>query len=387
MKTAAAAGTAIQISARDSAGAWILSVVAKRTYSFRSGRCVPAEQQIPLVVEPLYDKATGTVLEVDTDLWPFKPLTDVVVNGHAYNHPGRPAFSIGVRVDRTSKLVQVFGDRRASLGVNGQVLFSKPTMLEKVPLSYAYAYGGRDAVTEASYGNPVEALKPYLGPETTDQQISAASPFVYPKNPAGRGYVVENTAAAVEAARLPNLEHPGDLLTPDRLVAGDTGRWPLQPVPASLGWLDYGAFPRMAWMGLIPDHDETVNPRAMGEVRLGYVAADVLQDKKHTDPITLQGTNGASLGLRLPHLRGGEEVELLNVSGALEELRFRLPTERPDLWVDGRNGKLAATEAVIHAVVIEPDQNRLTVTWRGSAPALRAYGNDEVAKMPFAALW
>ena len=140
-------------------------------------------------------------------------------------------------------------------------------------------------------------------------------------------------------------------------------------------------------MGVIPDHDESVNPRAMGEVRLGYARPDVLQDKKHSDPISLEGTNGASLGLRVPHLAGGEEVELLNVSHALEELRFRLPSERPELWVDGRNGKLAPTQPVIHAVVIEPDDNRLTVTWRGCAPALRAYGSEELAKMPFTALW
>ena len=386
MKAAAAPGTAIQISARDAEGRWILSVLAKRTYSFRSGRCTVDDQQRPLVVEPVYDEA-ASVLEADTDLWPFKPFTDIVVSGHAYNHRSVPAFSIGVRVDRTSKLVQVCGERRASVGFDGRILFSRPTTLEKLPLSYAYAYGGRDAVTEAAYGNPVEALKPYLGPETTDAQIAAASPFVYPKNPAGRGYVVELTSPAIEAAQLPNLEHPGDLLTPERFVAGDADRWPLQPVPASLGWLDYGSFPRLAWMGVISDHDESLNAGAIGEVRLGYVRADILKDKKHTDPISLEGTNGASLGLRAPHLKGGEEVELLNVSSALEELRFRLPSERPELWVDGRNGKLAPTQPVIHAVVIEPDQNRVTVTWRGSAPALRAYGNDEVAKMPFRALW
>jgi hypothetical protein len=387
MRTAAPAGTASQLSAPDGEGRWILSVLAKRTYDFRTGRCTLADEQKPLVIEPVCDEATGTVLEADTDLWPLKPLTDVVVNGSAYNHRSVPMFAIGVRVDRTSKLVRVSGDRRASLGHHGQILFSTPTTLEKLRISYAHAYGGRDAVTEAAYGNPVEALRPYLPPEVSDSQISAASPFVYPRNSIGCGYVVERTEAAIEAARLPNLEHPEDLLTPERLVAGDTGRWPLQPVPASLGWLDYGTFPRMAWLGVIPDHDETIDARSVGEVRLGYAASDVLKDKKPDAPLTLLGANGASLGLRAPHLKGGEEVELLNVSRSREEIRFRLPAERPELWVDGRNGKLAPTTPVIHTVVIEPDENRVTVTWRGSAPGLRAYGSDELAKMPFAALW
>lgn len=387
-KKLAREGTSLQLSARDGEGRSILSVLAKRTYTFSvSGGCVLADQQAPLNLKPIYDEATGTLLEADADIWPFKPLTDVVVQGHAYNHPGRSSFPVGVRVERAIKLVQVCGDRRASVGAPGQILFSNPTVIDELPLSYAFAYGGRDVVAEAAHGNPAEYLRPYLPPETTDGQIRGASPFVYPKNPIGRGYLVEKTAAAVEAAQLPNLEDPGDPLTPERLVAGHAGRWPAQPVPASLGWMDYGAFPRTAWLGVIPVHDESLDTRHVGEVRLGYVAPDILRERPPTEPLGLHGANGASLGLRFPHLSGGEEIELLNVCRSLERVRFHLPLERPELWVDGRNGKLAPTTPVIHAVVVEPDHHRLSVTWRGCAPALRPYGRDEIREMPFAAAW
>jgi hypothetical protein len=388
VKKPAPPGTAIQLSGRDDESRWILSVIAKRSYAFRiSGECSLADAQSPLVIEPIYDEATGSVLESDTDIWPFKLFTDVVVKGHAYNYPGRPSFSIGVRVEKTSKLVQVSGDRRATVGSTGQILFGAPTTLDRLPLSYAFAYGGRDAITEAEYGNPIEDLKSYLPEQTADKTISDASPFVCPKNPAGRGYVIEKTAAAVEAALLPNLEHPGDLLTPERLIVGDTGRWPAQPVPTSLGWLDYGAFPRMAWLGVVPDYDRPIDARRMGELRLGYATADILEDKPTTEALSLHGTNGASLGLRLPYLKGGEEVELLNLNPSFDLVRFRLPVESPALWVDGRNGKVTPTTPVIHSVVIEPDLYKVTITWRGSAPALRPYGADEIAKMPFLAEW
>ena len=158
-------------------------------------------------------------------------------------------------------------------------------------------------------------------------------------------------------------------------------------MPASLGWLDYGVFPRVAWLGVVPDHDPALDPRRVGETRLGYAAPDILQDRAPNESLTVEGANGASLGLRVPHLKGGEEVELLNLDRSQPRIRFRLPGERPELWVDGRDGKLAPTRPVLHTVIIEPDHCRLTLTWRGCAPALRSYGTEEIAHMPFAAAW
>ena len=64
-----------------------------------------------------------------------------------------------------------------------------------------------------------------------------------------------------------------------------------------------------------------------------------------------------------------------------------LPSGVPRIWVDGRKGTLKETEPVIHTVVIEPDLDRVTILWRGSAPALRPYLPAELAKMPFNVEW
>jgi len=47
-----------------------------------------------------------------------------------------------------------------------------------------------------------------------------------------------------------------------------------------------------------------------------------------------------------------------------------------------RDGKLNATEAVVHSLIVEPDSERVSVVWRGAAPALRPYAPAELDTMP-----
>jgi hypothetical protein len=42
---------------------------------------------------------------------------------------------------------------------------------------------------------------------------------------------------------------------------------------------------------------------------------------------------------------------------------------------------------VVHTVLIEPDEMRLSIVWRGNAPALRPYSDEELAKMPLKVEW
>jgi hypothetical protein len=38
---------------------------------------------------------------------------------------------------------------------------------------------------------------------------------------------------------------------------------------------------------------------------------------------------------------------------------------------------------VIHTLLIEPDERRLSIVWRGSCAALRPYAREELESMPF----
>lgn len=368
--------TVRQLSGYDSDGNALLAVVVKRTYRVdRAGRCVPHEEPVALFDDAVVDDATNVVLH-DPDVFVFKPLTDVVVLGHVYARPDEAVVRAAVHVGGRAKWLQVTGDRRCTADVFGNALFSDPAPFEAMPLSYERAYGGRDAVAEAKYGNPAAQLQPYA----PSLDFATASPWLYPRNAAGRGYLVEATPEGYEALALPNLEDPADLLTPARIAARYATLWPAMPLPACTSWVDAGAFPRCAWVGAIPEHEGFTE--TFPEVARGIFPPELLTAAKLRESMHPRFVNGAAPELQLPPMRGDEEVHITRMHPAHERWSLRLPGARPAIWTDGRNGRLNPTEPRLHTVLIEPDLERVTLVWCGSAPALRPYLPAELARMP-----
>lgn len=367
-----------QMSGNDDRGA-LLAVLSRSTFTVRAdGTCVRADEQVPLTIEPVFDDANPELLLADTDLFPHKPFTDIVVRGHAYSRSPAPAIDASVRLGGLTKTIRVIGDRRAARGVGGSVVFSAPEKFQRMPLRYDLAYGGVDSVTERARGNPFESLRPFVNPSI---KIETTSPYRYPRNPIGKGFLVELSSAAIEHLLLPNIEDPSDMLSPERLAAGVPTRWPIMPLPAGLGWVEHGCFPRSAYLGFVPEHEPMSTPIA--EVARAYAPMDVLASKPVVEKFSFRFANGASHGLQVPYLRGDEEVELIGLHPRETHWRFQLPGTRPAIWTDGRDGTFKQTEAVLHALIIEPDENRVGVVWCGAAPALRPYMPDELEKMPF----
>jgi len=367
-----------QVSGTAPDGSNILSVLLKLTYTINEDEHLHrAPLQLQLVADVRADSQNPKLLEADTDLYPFKVATDVVVIGHAYGYESPRRFVVVVRVGAAKKSIVVVGDRRCTLSSNGQIVISDPTPVQIMPLRYDRAYGGRDTAASAKYGNPYDELRKYLGEPIKQLDLNV---YDYPRNLAGRGFIVETTREALEQLQLPNLEDPQDLLTVERLAAGSIGGWHRMPIPQGLAWVDPSWFPRIAYFGAVPDHDPFDGPIA--EVLRGYAPADVLHVKPVVEKFDYRCANGASLGLQLPYLSGDEVIELENLHPMIPQLKFRLPGVHPKLWTDGRKGKLNETKAVIHTVLIEPDLNRLSIIWRGAAPALRPYMDDELAAMP-----
>ncbi|WP_372894662.1 DUF2169 domain-containing protein [Stieleria sp.] len=374
---------ATQVSGRASNGDFILSVLAKRTYRMVDNHWYVDEEQEPLFGDPLANADHPALMQRDTDLHPQKEKTDVIIKGHAYGN-GRTAFLAGVAIGEHRMMIHVSGDRIADRSPADRLQFSSPQPVDKIPLCYSRAYGGVDTVSEKKYGNPfLELAHQYRG---TDIDLDAASPFRYPRNGGGMGYLMEFDPASFEPIPLPNLENPSQLLTPETLLYGDVDQWPLMPLPAATDWLDYGAFPRNALMGFVPLFDPQIT--TVLEIQAGYVPAEIWDEDFHGNPSTyIAGLNGASLPLQLPHLTGGEPVMLRDMHPQFEQWRFDLPGETPTLRTDGRQGKLNDTQPVIHTVVIDPDKQRMTILWRGSAKALRPYLPDELERMPFEVIW
>jgi len=385
-KTTEPCETVRQLSTNEG-GEWFLSVVAKRTYLLApTGDCLLAEEQIPLALEPVPSPLDPNLLDQDLDLIPLKPRTDVVLRGHAYAGSARPGIEVSLRVGRHEKQVIVTGNRRCTLSSAGRILVSAPEPFEVMPIGFAQAYGGRDRGAEALHGNPFAVFDKYL--QGTGIDASNQSPYVYPRNPCGKGYLIEATRAAVEVCEMPNLEDPLDLLTPDRMVVGDPERWIYMPIPQGFGWVNWGWFPRAAFGGLRQEYASA--PLPIPEVERGWLPRKVLEIKKQTElPMehVLRFGNGAPLDMQLPHLEGGETVELVHLHRDAPKLKFRLPDPPSKMCIDGREGKLVSTNPLLQTVLIEPDASRLTLVWRGTGPARRPYFPDELMKMPLLVEW
>lgn len=369
--------------APDQTGSWCLSIVATRCYTIGAdGRCSPAEDQPPLVLEPRIDADQPLRLARDLDAYGGKPATDLVIQGHAYNPAHRPAFGCGVQIGERGKAIRVFGDRSVNL-VDGALRFGEPEPRERVPLRYEYAYGGHDALAAAIMGEAIDPLRPHMREQDADA-AALWSIFAYPRNPIGRGWLIDPTPEAVEQLRLPNLEDPTDLLTPETLAVGHPGRWVERPLPQACEWVDHGWFPRCAFWGIVPPYVGEA-PRASECTRF-TLPADLL-DEQHPPEGDPRASCGAALDLQFPYLRGDETVTLHALSPRTQRLDLRLPGERPRLELVIRAGKVVRLKPLLQTVLIEPDADRLTLVWRGSTHCRRRYLEEELAAMPRRAGW
>ena len=375
----------LQVSGETAKGAPVLSVLVKRTYHVGPrGQLSHETEQSPLSAA-IIDKEKRNLLLRDADIYALKPLTDVVAMGHAYPARGERRLTAGIRVGAIEKQVLVSGDRRASLSSGGQARFSEPEPFDRMPLAYDRAYGGLDAEAHERYGGVFDHLRPYLPPEV---DLALHSPYLYPRNPSGKGYVIAPVDAAVERAELPNLEDPSDPLRADRFFAGSPRRWPWMPLPWALGWQSMAAFPRIGFTGAVRDHEPLEGP--FPEEQRGIVPEGFPRVGRIEDVFDDRFWNGASPGLQIGPLGTGVErltFELSHMHPSRPSWSFQLPAGAPVIKTDGRKGKLNDTTAVLHSVVIEPDEDRVTVLWRGSSPALRRYLLEELLKMPLLVEW
>jgi hypothetical protein len=378
--------TVLQTSGVAADDSMILAVLAKRTYALAPARdLVVADEQLPLRLAPAFDTEgpDPTLLLTDADVYPYKLLTDVVVRGHVY--PEKKTYSnAAVRVGDTVKSIFAHGDRRAYRSGDGRIVFTSPEPFDKIPLSYARAYGGRDARAEAKNPWPLKGLAPHVAPENVD--VAAHSPYLYARNRHGRGYLFDASPEALETLELPNLEDPDDRLTADRLVVPDVHAWHTMPLPAGTTWIPPSHFARGVFLGMFPNW--RMLPKGLREIErelLPPAVADINVFAGH--PLVKRLANGASLGLAVPHLAPGATIALTRLHPKAPNVTFTLPLKVPKIAVDGRNGKLLVTKPVMHTVEIEPDAGRVSIVWRGAAPALRPYLAEELAKMPLCVEW
>lgn len=337
------------------------------------GRLTLADEQLPLPDDYVrYDDVSAGVSPScrSAPEGVFKTGTDVVVQGFAHTY-GRPVdtLDVGVRVaGRWGRTARVFG-RRVCEVRGGSVAFSAPERFETMALRYENAYGGRDARAERAWLETISALSRARASMFLPEGFERASPFVYPRNPSGKGFVVGPDLDCTAGRELPNLEDPDDLLTPDRFRCESPERWPAQPVPVGFDYLDIGAFPRSAMLGCCPEH--SLDDFVFAEARRGFVAADFIRPSVFALPPTRMAesvhpdaSRCASPGLSVPYLTGAETIELTHIDPSAPRRVVMLPDHTPRFAFRHR-GRSAPAEARIVTVLIEPELARVSVVWCG----------------------
>jgi hypothetical protein len=325
-------------------GEYILGVLLKRTYEIvPGGVCRRAEADRALNAGDVYwDHPMNSSVRYESDFFPFKVATDVVLNGTAYAPGGSPTSScvVSLQVEERRKAITVIGDRVAHYAGGRTPKVTDPVPFTEMELRYERAYGGTDVYSDLKV------------------------PYFYPRNPLGRGFVVANSSKSIDNLPLPNLEDPQALISAEDLCLVEYARWEGRPMPAGLGWFPKVWRPRALLVGVMP-RDRVFEQ----ELRRTYAQ---LVPEEHREAYVTNGFrdmdfrffNGASDGLVLPFLQGGETVQTENLSPA-GRLSFQLPTDTPHIGLDIGDG-IQQPEVALHTVMIDMDEGLLDLVWRGA---------------------
>lgn len=301
---------------QDKAGRDLLVVIVKSTFTVDArGRLQPSEKQVPIqMADAFYGDPGESSVRYESDLALRKIGTDVVLVGHAFAPKGKATqIDVTLKVGPLQTVVRVFGDRRWDKVVGlSRITPSQP--FEKLPLVYERAFGGKD-----------------LSPSDPKRHEFES------RNPIGRGFAAKKSKRNIEEIVLPNLEDPAHLIkdVDDR------------PEPVGFGFIGRHWQPRVSYVGT---YDE-----AWKKNRCPLLPDDF--DERYF--------NGAHPRLvsKRP-LQGNEPVEVIGASPH-GPLRFTLPGTKPNASVLFGEERVSL-ELSFDTLVIEPDESRLTMVWRGS---------------------
>lgn len=345
----------------------IVSVVFGMTFAVgRDGKCSARGYQF--VDEALYMKARvstrhtrPSLLMRDFDAYAWRNLTDVVVQGIARSDKPRKNMDVrlevlgdAVAIDRT---IAVTGDRYIDKGPTGLVL-SEPEPFTEMFMSYERAYGGTDEMAEEKYEDP--AAMNQIMTELGQEEFEEISLYSYPRNPAGKGYVLDE--GSIVGTAWPNLEFPDDRLKLDRLVR-PIDRWGDHPIPAAFDWLHPAWFPRIAFILDYPETHDGKVPAA--ERRLGLFD-DAFDDKPVIERPKHPFANGAHPYLARSRLTGKESIRVTHMSPDGRDFGVRLPGLAPHVSIKLLDDARVKVPASLDLVFVETEAEQVTLLYRAT---------------------
>lgn len=294
-------------------------VIVKGTFNIEPAeqRISVSEQQAEILLEDKYWGEPGkSSLKYEADIALSKPGTDVILIGKAQSTGGAVRqLDVSLSAGPLQKVVRVFGKRYWEKSATGWSM-TDPEPFTSLPLVYEFAYGGENPGTKEG--------------ERADFDQ---------RNPVGKGYISSKSPDTKERIPLPNLELPDQLISKVRN----------HPEPAGFAAVARSWEPRSLLLGTYDkEWEENRNPLLPQDF----------------DPASY---SAASTGLcSKDYFSGGEQVGITNASAA-GQMTFTLPANKIQA-VCCIDSQQTEHHLVMDTVVIEPQRNKLTITWRVAIP-------------------
>jgi len=362
-------------------------------------------EQAPLAVTDEYHgELNKSSVRQESDLAPFKPKCDVIVNGKAYAPAGRPArrFTVGIRINgpaqprplppRPQGLNPAIAPSPAAIAVwqkeveelrakplQGPVILDRqlavcgprywekgsfngwaltpPEPIASLPLRYEYAYGGECRISlndpaarqvEPKYRLTAEQRMRH--PDGPDKAPVAHT--TCESNPLGMGFAEEwyLKVKKVKGVPAPQIDLTNDPVREFGRICSAQG----------FGVIAKGWLPRRKLCGTVDD-------------------AFVNSGRPLPHDFDFAFWNGAHPDLQVPWLAGNEEITLTNLcphktTGAIQDkggntlLRFALPGHQPFVLVRYEDGAMVPAQAELDTLVIEPDEKIVSCVYRLRLP-------------------
>ncbi|CDG19397.1 DUF2169 family type VI secretion system accessory protein [Xenorhabdus doucetiae] len=316
----------------------------------RAGQCtaelLPAP---PLCVQDEYrGRMNASPVLQESDLAPFKPRCDIIVNGTAYAPDGRPCTEMSVSLTVTDRQGQTLLDK--TLAVSGERAFIRdprghwqltaPKPFTSLPLDYRYAFGGECKIqaddNAGEHLNDRDRLTPEQRRQHPDGEENApVAHAACDTNPLGTGFVTPWYAQARQITRYPapRITAPEAPFTAQHFAAQLAGTLsPETPAcrPQGFGLVGRAWTPRRQLAGTYDDdwlsHRHPYLPKDFDFRYWNGAPADQQIDWPGTDiTLTLNGlTPGGHLHVTLPGHRPFILLRMQN--GALLPVPMRLDT-------------------------------------------------------------
>jgi hypothetical protein len=350
---------ALAFQATDQLGESTHVVVMRSTFDIRGDGSLEfsCEQQPIVETDEYFGEMNKSSIRQESDLVPFKPKCDVIVNATAYAPGGKPSsgFVVGVRIlgqpTETGgpgsvileKKLLVTGPRVWEKGLMGGWTLKPPsTAITSLPIRYEYAFGGECKVNlDDPDGNRIKS-EFRLSPEQRDSHPYGPdkAPLAHTtceNNPLGVGFADDwyLKAKKPKTIPVPQIEDPKNPVT----IFGK-----MYP-PQGYGIITKAWKQRLELAGTYDDAWlETCWPDLPEDFDMSY-------------------WNGANPDMQVPYFNGDEEVILANLTPA-GSLKFRLPGHKPVLSVTCTNGRILPVPANLDTLIIEPDAMKVSLVWR-----------------------